>query len=186
MAEPVRVVFDVHLYVNNVVGPDAQWPVVAEVPPGSGNPSADSISIVFDHPGQFALYASPHIIRNTVRVLKACGLGDGLATEYLAAIEEVITDSGGAVVDPGPVLDLGSRDFEDNHILALAVAVEADIIVSDDTDLTQLSPWRGRPIIRPRDFVRRFVNAPRQRSGLAGGVSVEYDFAPGRPNPYSQ
>jgi len=166
MADPIRVVFDIHLYVINIVGSDAQWPVVAEVPPESGNPSADSISIIFDNPGLFALYASPHILRNTVRVLKSCGLSDAFITEYLAAIEDVINESGGSVLDPGRVLDLGSRDFEDNHILALALAVDADIIVSDDTDLTQLSPWLGRPIIRPRDFVRRFVNAPRRQLAI--------------------
>ncbi len=159
MAEPVRVVFDIHLYINNVVGADAQWPVVAEVPPGSGNASADSIAIVFDNPGAYTLYASPHIVRNTVRVLQACGLDDVLVTGYLAALEEVITDSGGDVRDPGPVRDLGSPDHEDNHILALALAVDADLIVSDDADLTTLSPWRGRPIIRPHQFVRRFVSA---------------------------
>jgi len=66
------------------------------------------------------------------------------------------------VCDPGQVLDLGSPDFEDNHILALALAVDADIIISDDADLTQLSPWRGRPIIRPRDFVHLFISTNRQ------------------------
>ena len=162
MAESVRVVFDIHLFINNILGADAQWPILAEVPPGTGNPSADSISIIFDNPGLFTLFASPHIIRNTVRVLKNSGLTDLLVTDYLAAIEEILVDSGGHVLDPGEVLDLGLGDFEDNHILALALAVDADIIVSDDTDLTHLSPWRGRPIIRPRDFVRRFVNAPRR------------------------
>lgn len=161
MAEPTRVVFDIHLYVNNVTGADAQWPIVTEVPPGSGNASADSIAIVFDNPGAYALYASPHIIRNTARVLKIHGLDDAFVTGYLAAIEEILADSGGDVRDPGQVLDLGSSGHEDNHILALAVAVDADLIVSDDTDLTPLSPWRGRPIIRPREFVRRFVNASR-------------------------
>ncbi|MCL2454744.1 MAG: hypothetical protein FWD18_05510 [Micrococcales bacterium] len=162
MAEPVRVVFDIHLYVNNLTGADAQWPVVAEVPPSSGNASADSIAIVFDNPGAYALYASPHIIANTVRVLTAHGLDSTLVMGYLAAVQEVITDSGGDVRDPGPVLDLGSPDHEDNHILALALAVDADLVVSDDTDLTTLSPWRGRPIIRPHEFVRRFVDSLRR------------------------
>ena len=161
MSRPIRVVFDIHLYINNITGADAQWPVIAEVPPGSGNPSADSISIIFDNPGIFTLYASPHIIRNTIRVLKACGLDDAFVAEHMNTITEVITESGGDVHDPGPVLDLGSRDFEDNHILALALVVDADIIVSDDTDLTHLSPWQGRPILRPRDFVGRYLNSPR-------------------------
>jgi hypothetical protein len=159
MTEPFRVVFDIHLYVNNLVGADAQWPVVAEVPPGSGNASADSIAVVFDHPDVYRLYASPHIVRHTVRVLKACGLDNALVTAYMAALEEVITDSGGDVRDPGPVLDLGSPDYEDNHILALALAVDADLVVSDDADLTRLSPWHGRPIIRPYQFVQRFVRS---------------------------
>jgi len=163
MTEPVRVVFDIHLYVNNVTGAEAQWPVIAEVPPGVGNPSADSLSIIFDNPGRFTLYASPHIIRNTVRVLKACGLDEEFITHYLAAIHEIITDSSGEVRDPGEVPDFGISDFEDNHILALALAVDADVIVSDDADLTQLSPWRGRPIIRPREFVHRFVTTWRNR-----------------------
>jgi len=157
MTDPVRVVFDVHLYVNNLAGADAQWPVVAEVPPGSGNASADAIAIVFDNPGAYSLFASPHIIGNTVRVLAAHGFDTPLVTTYLAAIEEIIADSNGGVCDPGPVRDLGSPDHEDNHILALALAVDADLVVSDDTDLTTLSPWLGRPIIRPRQFVQRFV-----------------------------
>ena len=157
MAEPVRVVFDVHLYLNNVTGTDSLWPVVAEVPPESGNPSADSISIIFDNPGAFALHASPHIIRNTARVLRACGLAEAFIAEYLSAITEIITESGGDVREPGQVLEPGARDLEDNHILALALAVDADIIVSDDTDLTVLSPWLGRPIVRPREFVRRYL-----------------------------
>jgi len=161
MPEPIRLVFDVHLFVNNVVGADAQWPVVAEVPPGSGNPSADAISIVFDNPGRFALFASPHIVRNTARVLRAAGLDEAFVGAYLTAVTEIIAESGGDVRDPGAVLDLGSPDFEDNHILALALAVDADIIVSDDADLTQLSPWQGRPILRPRDFVSQVLRFSR-------------------------
>jgi predicted nucleic acid-binding protein len=162
MADPARLVFDVHLYVNNILGPDARWPVVAPVPPGSGNPSADSLAIVFDDPAGFVLYASPHIIRNTARVLVAHGLDRALVAKYLAAVQEIISDSGGDIRDPGQVLDLGSPDFEDNHILSLALAVDADLIVSDDVGLTALSPWRGRPVIRPREFVQRFARSRRQ------------------------
>ncbi|MCL2780822.1 MAG: hypothetical protein FWD74_04930 [Actinomycetia bacterium] len=161
MADPVRIVFDVHLYVLNLTGADAQRPVVVEVPPGSGNASADCLSIIFDNPGVYALYASPHIVGNTARVLRQCGLDEVLVRDYLNAVREIIFDSGGDVRDPGHVFDLGSPDHEGNHVLALALAVDADVIVSDDTDLTPMSPWRGCPIIRPRQFVERFVNARR-------------------------
>ena len=110
MTEPTRVVFDIHLYVGNVTGADAQWPVVSEVPPRTGNASADAIAIVFDNPDAYALYASPHIIRNTARVLAGLGLDDVFVTGYLAAVAEIISDSGGDIRDPGHVFDLGSRD----------------------------------------------------------------------------
>jgi hypothetical protein len=42
-------------------------------------------------------------------------------------------------------------DWEDNRILDLAAAVGAFLIVSADADLTTVSPWRGRPIIDPRN-----------------------------------
>jgi len=150
------VVFDIHPYINNLIGSDATWPVISEVPPGGGNLSDDCISLVFDNPDRFVLFASPHIVRNTIRVLMAAGLDDTLVTGYLGEIMQIVADSGGAVCDPGPVMDHGVSDFEDNHILALALAVDADLIVSDDTDLTQLSPWLGRRILRPRDFVYRY------------------------------
>jgi len=104
-------------------------------------------------------------------VLKTCGLNDSFIAAYLAAItvnNRIWADSATSLryaQNDGwnEPQRLRPSDFEGNHILALASAVDADIIVSDDTDLTQLSPWQGRPIIRPRDFVARYVNAPRAR-----------------------
>jgi hypothetical protein len=49
------------------------------------------------------------------------------------------------------------RDATDNKFLALALAAEADAIVSSDEDLLVLHPWRGIPILTPAEF-------------LAGGV----------------
>jgi hypothetical protein len=62
--------------------------------------------------------------------------------------------SGGDVVDP-PRLVHDCADLEDNHILDLAVEVGAMLVVSDDSDLTSMSPWRGTPILRPREFAAR-------------------------------
>ena len=52
-------------------------------------------------------------------------------------------------------------DHEDNRILELALAANADLIVSDDADLTGLSPWRGIPVVRPAEFTGR-VDAARR------------------------
>ena len=53
-------------------------------------------------------------------------------------------------------------DPEDDNILALAVDAHAEFIVSNDTDLTSMSPWRGRPIMTPCEFVQR-INVVRNK-----------------------
>jgi predicted nucleic acid-binding protein len=54
-------------------------------------------------------------------------------------------------------------DWEDNRILDLAAAVGAFFIASADTDLTGMSPWRGRPIIEPPQFASLVDAARRAR-----------------------
>jgi predicted nucleic acid-binding protein len=54
-------------------------------------------------------------------------------------------------------------DWEDNRILDLAAAVGAFMIMSADTDLTSMSPWRGRPIIEPPQFASLVDAARRAR-----------------------
>jgi putative PIN family toxin of toxin-antitoxin system len=53
------------------------------------------------------------------------------------------------IVDPPPLPAPVSRDPEDDAILALAVAAQADLIVSGDTDLLVLGGHAGIPILSP-------------------------------------
>ena len=53
-----------------------------------------------------------------------------------------------AAVDPP------CRDPGDSKFLALALASEADALVSSDEDLLVLHPWRGIPILTPAEFYR--------------------------------
>jgi predicted nucleic acid-binding protein len=53
------------------------------------------------------------------------------------------------------------RDPEDNLVLDLAAEVGALLIVSEDADLTGMSPWRGVPVLRAREFAGR-VDAMRR------------------------
>lgn len=46
-----------------------------------------------------------------------------------------------------------SRDPGDDKFLALAVACDADIIVSSDDDLLSLDAWHGVRILTPAEFV---------------------------------
>ncbi len=50
-------------------------------------------------------------------------------------------------------VDPPCRDSRDNQFLALALAAEADVLVSSDEDLLVLHPWRGMPIITPAEFL---------------------------------
>jgi putative PIN family toxin of toxin-antitoxin system len=146
--------------VNAVVGPDSTYPRIIPVPPSTDNPAADCLSIAFD--GEYELHTSPHILRNVARVLREAGWSEATVEKYLELIADVIELSGGTVTDP-PRGAHDSRDHEDNLILDLVLDTNSDLLVTDDTDLTPLSPWRGRPILRPHEFVQHVVGNRRGR-----------------------
>lgn len=156
------VVFDIHIYVNALVGEGSEFPRIVEVPPGAGNAAADCLSLAFDG-DDFRLFTSPHIVRNLTRILRDLDLSEQLIEMYLEAVLELVENSGGAVVDP-PRKCFDVEDYEDNLIVDLSLACDATLIVSDDTNLTELSPWHSRmSIIRPFIFVDRIVQARRAR-----------------------
>lgn len=45
------------------------------------------------------------------------------------------------------------RDPNDHPFLALAIAAQADMIVTSDDDLLVLNPWRGIPILSASQFL---------------------------------
>lgn len=164
MPEPKpAVVYDINVLVAAFVAPDSEWPYIAQVPPSTSNPDADAFSIAFDA-DEFSLYSSPHILENLARVLAdEYGVRRAQVERIVAAVLEIVETSGGAVIDP-PRKTFDVVDHEDNLILDLAVAVEAAIVVSNDTDLTSISPWHNRiAILRPRDFVSRVIQMRRGR-----------------------
>jgi predicted nucleic acid-binding protein len=154
------VVYDVQLLVNAVVGTGSTYPLLGRVPPTSSNPAADCLSIAFDA-DDYRLYSSPHILTDTARALHGLGVREEHVERYVDELVDIVATSGGQVVDP-PRTVFDVPDYEDNPVLDLVVAVDALLLVSDDTDLTTLSPWYGRSILRPRDFVAR-VAAGRRR-----------------------
>lgn len=52
------------------------------------------------------------------------------------------------------------RDTRDTKFLALALAAEADALVSSDEDLLVLHPWRGIPIMTPAKFHAAIARVP--------------------------
>lgn len=76
-------------------------------------------------------------------------------TKFIALIQErfeilSVDEAAAASLDPP------CRDPKDNFILALALAAEADAIVSSDHDLLVLNPWRAIPVLTPAQFVSQF------------------------------
>jgi predicted nucleic acid-binding protein len=157
------VAYDINVLVSAFVGPDAEWPYVSQVAPTTSSPDADALSIAFDA-DEVSLYSSPHIMENLARLLvDGYGVQRARAESIVAAVLEIVETSGGAVIDP-PRTAFDVADHEDNLILDLAIAAEATIVVSNDTDLTALSPWHNRiAIMRPREFVARVVQLRRGR-----------------------
>lgn len=159
---PIPVVFDVNVLVGAAAGgnsPFRSWP---SPPPTSGNPYADCLGIIVDA-AEFGLWLSPHILDNAARVLTEGLKWTGEKVElYLGVLAEVADHSGGGIIEP-PVTVHDCRDHEDNRILDLAVEVGALLIVSEDTDLTSMSPWRGTPILRPREFAAKVDGMRRHR-----------------------
>lgn len=157
-----RAVFDVNVLVGAVAGgnsPFRSWP---SPPPRSDNPYADCVGVINDA-REFSLWLSEHVLVNVVRVLAD---PDGFAwdldraEEYAALLVEIADASGGDVIATD-VRVSDCEDHEDNRILELALTAHADLVVSDDAHLTVMSPWRGVPIIRPREFAGR-VDAARR------------------------
>jgi putative PIN family toxin of toxin-antitoxin system len=66
----------------------------------------------------------------------------------------VMQDAGTMTIDPP------CRDPRDNQFLVLALAAEADALVSSDADLLVLHPWRGIPIVTPAEFLARLPEPP--------------------------
>jgi len=154
------VVFDVNALVQAIAtgnSPYLSWP---SPPPTSGNPFADCLGIVNDA-AEFAPWLSPHILDNTVRVLMTVvGTPKEEADDYREILSEMANASDGGVLTP-PRTVHDCRDHEDNQVLDLAAEVGALLIVSEDADLTSMSPWRGVPVLRAREFVGR-VDAMRR------------------------
>jgi predicted nucleic acid-binding protein len=151
------VVFDVNVLVGAVVGGRSDFESWPSPPPTSDNSFADCVGIANDA-REFSLWLSEHILQNVVDVLTDPNDGFGweteMAEEYVDVLWDIAEASGGGVNEPRERVN-DCSDFEDNRILELAIECDADLIVSDDEHLTSMSPWRGRPILRPREFVAR-------------------------------
>lgn len=162
-AAPTAVVYDVNVLVTAIASgnsPFRSWP---SPPPTSGNACADAVGIIVDA-AEFALWLSPHILDNVRRVLEDLFKWESpQADAYIDVISEAAEHSGGGLLEDVPRAVHDCPDHEDNLILDLATEVGALLIVSNDTDLLSMSPWRGTPILTPAAFAAK-VDAMRRHA----------------------
>lgn len=59
------------------------------------------------------------------------------------------------VIDPPPLAQPVCRDPDDDAVLALARAAQADVIVSGDDDLLSLTSFESIPIVNPAQALAR-------------------------------
>jgi uncharacterized protein len=59
------------------------------------------------------------------------------------------------VLVPEPLPQPVCRDPDDDHVLALALTAQVDLIVSGDKDLLDLNPFQNIPILAPAEARRR-------------------------------
>ncbi len=105
--------------------------------------------------GAFELVVSPQLIAELTDVLRRPKFvrqaAEGRAEAFLAALagDALLVDD---PPDPSPV----SSDAGDDYLFALARAAAAEVIVSGDSHLTQLTEPTP-PVLTPRQFVERLA-----------------------------
>lgn len=63
------------------------------------------------------------------------------------------------VIDPPPLVQPLCRDPDDDAVLTLAIASQADLLISGDDDLLSLGSFEGIPILTPTQALQRLLAA---------------------------
>ncbi len=103
--------------------------------------------------GDYTLLYSEATLGELIDVLNRPRIRDkyGLSDEDIHTVVAFILLRGEYVVPQVSIT--ACRDPKDNKFLEVAVSGQADVIVSGDEDLLVLSPFRGIPVISPREFL---------------------------------
>jgi putative PIN family toxin of toxin-antitoxin system len=98
---------------------------------------------------QYELFISPFIVGEFARVVRR----DFHWDEKKVRLHVRIINKTGTILVPRIIPDVIKEDPSDNHILACALAGNANLIVSHDLDLLRLKTFKTIGIISPIDFL---------------------------------
>jgi uncharacterized protein len=109
--------------------------------------------------GAYALHVSPIILEELRRSLRnprlrnAYPYSDAKIDAWCADLHEI----GSVILRPLPDIEAVCRDPDDDHVIAAALAVKADTIVTGDKDLLVLGAHQGIRILTARAFLDEYA-----------------------------
>jgi uncharacterized protein len=129
----LRVVLDTNVYISAFHSPEG---VCAEL-------------VEYAAKGYYELIVSPVIVREFARTTRRDFLVD--EKKHLRFMK--FLGKRGKIVVPQTIPDVIKEDPDDNHILACALAGNANLIVSRDLDLLRLKKYEEIGFMSPIDFL---------------------------------
>lgn len=105
--------------------------------------------------GELELFTSRVLLAELTRILRRAKFAKAIAAsgasldDLVLGYTELVT-----LVTPAPIPPTVLNDLDDDHVLACALASNAELIVSGDRDLLSLKTFRSIPIITPAEAVR--------------------------------
>ena len=136
----MKVVVDTNVFVSSVFG---------------GLPR-QVVGLWFD--GRLTLCLSEPIVTEYQRVLREIGAVS--AKEERALIEAFASGEGVLYTADPLAIEGASSDPDDDKFLECALELEAERVVSGDTDLLELKSYMGTPILTPRELLEEIGEAP--------------------------
>ena len=109
--------------------------------------------------GKVALFTSRRLLAELTRILRrpkfatAIGASDASVEDFVLGYAEIAAE-----VTPASISPVITNDPDDDHVLACALAAQADLIVSGDSDLLNLKRYQGIEIVTAAAALAR-VNA---------------------------
>lgn len=112
--------------------------------------------------GSVTLVSSPALLAELADVIGRAKFA-AILTRTNTARELLLTDVQRLVelIEPPPLPQPVCRDPDDDHVLALAIAAQVDLVVSGDDDLLSLRSFHGIPIVAPADAVHLIASPGR-------------------------
>jgi putative PIN family toxin of toxin-antitoxin system len=108
--------------------------------------------------GRITLCLSEPIVTEYRRVLREIGAVSG--AEERALIEAFASGEGVLYTADPPLIEDVSSDPDDDKFLECALELGAEYVVSGDSDLLELGPYMGIPILTPRELLEQIGEAP--------------------------